>query len=181
MVFLTAEALSGSKITWNDDGVNFEQLGFDAYCLRQSARLDLKVSPLPPKNHSPNGFFNGGSPLGLESLSYPQTKNSTLMVLFLFVGWVMGFEPTAFRATTWRSNQLSYTHQIFICKKVARLERLELPTYCLEGSCSIRLSYKRIEKNGAGDGNRTHATSLEGWNSTIELHSQIFCWLFASI
>ena len=23
---------------------------------------------------------------------------------------------------------------------------------------------------GAGDGNRTHATSLEGWNSTIELH-----------
>ena len=25
---------------------------------------------------------------------------------------------------------------------------------------------------GASDGNRTHATSLEGWNSTIELHSQ---------
>lgn len=24
--------------------------------------------------------------------------------------------------------------------------------------------------DGAGDGNRTHATSLEGWNSTIELH-----------
>ena len=24
---------------------------------------------------------------------------------------------------------------------------------------------------GASDGNRTHATSLEGWNSTIELHS----------
>ena len=23
---------------------------------------------------------------------------------------------------------------------------------------------------GAGDGNRTHATSLEGWDSTIELH-----------
>ena len=26
---------------------------------------------------------------------------------------------------------------------------------------------------GAGDGNRTHAASLEGWNSTIELHPQI--------
>ena len=25
---------------------------------------------------------------------------------------------------------------------------------------------------GASDGNRTHATSLEGWDSTIELHSQ---------
>jgi hypothetical protein len=24
--------------------------------------------------------------------------------------------------------------------------------------------------DGAGDGNRTHATSLEGWSSTIELH-----------
>ena len=25
-------------------------------------------------------------------------------------------------------------------------------------------------KSGAGDGNRTHTTSLEGWGSTIELH-----------
>ena len=25
-------------------------------------------------------------------------------------------------------------------------------------------------RDGAGDGNRTHAASLEGWNSTIELH-----------
>ena len=24
--------------------------------------------------------------------------------------------------------------------------------------------------NGAGDGNRTHVISLEGWSSTIELH-----------
>ena len=26
--------------------------------------------------------------------------------------------------------------------------------------------------NGAGDGNRTHVISLEGWSSTIELHPQ---------
>ena len=26
---------------------------------------------------------------------------------------------------------------------------------------------------GAGDGNRTHAASLEGWNSTIELHPHV--------
>ncbi len=25
-------------------------------------------------------------------------------------------------------------------------------------------------RNGAGDGNRTHVASLEGWSSTIELH-----------
>jgi hypothetical protein len=33
----------------------------------------------------------------------------------------------------------------------------------------LPVSYKSY---GAGDGNRTHATSLEGWSSTIELHPQ---------
>ena len=30
-----------------------------------------------------------------------------------------------------------------------------------------------LKKNGAGEGNRTLTTSLEGWNSTIELHPQV--------
>ena len=77
------------------------------------------------------------------------------------MGWKMGFEPTVSSATNWRFNQLSYIHHM------ARQKGLEPLTYCLEGSCSIQLSYQRI---GAGDGNRTHTTSLEGWDSTIELH-----------
>ena len=78
------------------------------------------------------------------------------------MGWVKGLEPSALGTTIRCSNQLSYTHHM------ARQKGFEPLTYCLEGSCSIRLSYWRIY--GAGDGNRTHATSLEGWDSTIELH-----------
>ena len=59
---------------------------------------------------------------------------------------------------------------------LARQEGLEPPAYCLEGSCSIRLSYWRTFKGprgvGAGEGNRTLVPSLEGWYSTIELHPQ---------
>ena len=52
---------------------------------------------------------------------------------------MIGVEPTTSRATTWHSNQLSYIHHL-----LARLKGLEPLTYCLEGSCSIQLSYKRI-------------------------------------
>ena len=59
------------------------------------------------------------------------------------MGWMIGVEPTTSRATTWHSNQLSYIHHI-----LARMEGLEPPTYCLEGSCSIQLSYNRALWSG---------------------------------
>ena len=38
---------------------------------------------------------------------------------------------------------------------------------------TFSFTLKKAKKNGAGEGNRTLATSLEGWGSTIELHPQI--------
>ena len=57
----------------------------------------------------------------------------------------------------------------------------EPSTYGLEGRCSIQLSYRLISLTTpktncfrkAGDGNRTHVSSLEGWCSTIELHPHV--------
>ena len=56
-------------------------------------------------------------------------------------------------------SRLSYTHHR---SEMVRQEGFEPPAYCLEGSCSIQLSYWR-KLNGAGDGNRTRIPSLEGW------------------
>ena len=56
----------------------------------------------------------------------------------------MGFEPTVSGTTIQRFNQLSYIHHM------ARQKGLEPLTYCLEGSCSIQLSYWRIMERVTG-------------------------------
>ena len=57
------------------------------------------------------------------------------------MGWIMRLELTASRVTIWRSNQLSYIHHTNL---MARPTGFEPVAYCLEGSCSIQLSYGRI-------------------------------------
>ena len=72
--------------------------------------------------------------------------------LEVLMGWVKGLEPSTPGTTIRCSNQLSYTHHMNRLKnkgktpeaKMARLKGLEPLTHCLEGSCSIHLSYRRV-------------------------------------
>ena len=58
------------------------------------------------KNEKPEGDqgVNPGSDL----------YSSSFRFILLVMGWIVGFEPTASRATIWRANQLRHTHHIAI-------------------------------------------------------------------
>ena len=113
----------------------------------------VKVPCLTTWRHPNICRFSGKRRIGILSPNPPPS-----------LGWVKGLEPSTPGTTIRCSNQLSYTHQILDkaeTKEMARQKGFEPLAYCLEGSCSIQLSYWRIF--GAGDENRTRIPSLEGW------------------
>ena len=101
-------------------------------------------------------------------------------LIFKKSGWVVGFEPTTSRTTIWRADQLHHTHHNVLEGIRTPDPRLRRPLlYPTELQTHLRFPIILLLSflNKAGDGNRTHVSSLEGWCSTIELHPQII--LFA--
>ena len=76
-------------------------------------------------------------------------SNFCFIISPVFLEPTTGIEPVNLFLTKEVLYQLSYVGNPYNFK--SEISNLKLPS-------------------GAGDGNRTHASSLEGWSSTIELH-----------
>ena len=84
--------------------------------------------------------------------------------------WIEGFEPSASRATIWRANQLRHIHHLLGVPGGTRTPNLLLRRQLLYPA-ELRTHMDHLNDSlKAGDGNRTHISSLEGWCSTTELH-----------
>ena len=102
----------------------------------------------------------------LRTTACPQTS--------LGKGWIEGLEPSASRATIWRASRLRHTHhkkhQDIQCISSSVPKGIRTPDprlrrpllYPAELWTRMNLSEHTVYSVKAGDGNRTHVSSLEG-------------------
>ena len=91
------------------------------------------------------------------------------------MGWVMGFEPTNTGTTIRCLRPLGDTHHMKLnwhAYKSGTPGGTRTPDLLLRRQL-LYPAELLAHIFGAGDGNRTRVSSLEGWCSTIELHPQI--------
>ena len=108
----------------------------------------------------PAGFeptqWRSQSPLPYRLATAQQKKRPrSIITVRSLVGCLERFELSASRATIWRANQLRHRHHRM------RPKGLEPLAHCLEGSCSIHLSYGRARVSSCCLG-----TCCENYNIT---------------
>ena len=76
------------------------------------------------------------------------------------------------RRSPWQGDALPLSHSRIVYKLMVGVTGIEPATSCSQSTRAPSCATPRrlFGWNGAGEGNRTLTTSLEGWNSTIELH-----------
>ena len=89
------------------------------------------------------------------------------------MGWDIRVELMTSSATNWRPNQLGQSHHVLLWQKSGALWGTRTSGPLLRRQLLYPAELTAHIICGAGDGNRTHATSLEGWDSTIELHPRV--------
>ena len=161
--------------------------GVKVRCVTASPRpyvvlVRLTVS-LPRKRESslrsaPRPLWIASASLGCaptqRTCAYGKNSGIGRLPIPLFVGWVKGLEPSTPGTTIRCSNQLSYTHH----RENGTPEGTRTPGLLLRRQLLYptellaHISGTPALLAGAGEGNRTLVSSLEGWCSTIELHPQ---------
>ena len=119
-------------------------------------------------------IFRFSAFFSLYHISFPTSRNNSVTLQYIHFYhriWKNPRNPEVSAPYWTRTNGLLLRRQLLYPAELkAPMERMTgiEPAYSAWEADALPLNY--IRKKEAGDGNRTHVTSLEGWNSTIELH-----------